>query len=203
MTTDDRGVVDLYDSFNDTVRALVQALDLHEPGEGGHSERVSVYATAMGQELGMTFDDLLDLRRAAALHDIGKISVSQATLRKLGDLEEGELEELRSHALMALKIVGSFEWLRPTVPMIQHHHERWDGSGYPDGLAGEDIPLGARIIGVAEAFDVLVTGSPWRRHVTDPEALEELQRCSGAQFDPQVVDALVKVQPLIQPVGRS
>jgi len=196
-------VVDMYDSFNDTVRALVQALDLHEPGEGGHSERVSVYATAVGHELGMTFDALLDLRRAAALHDIGKISVSQATLRKLGELDEAELEELRSHAFMALKIVESFEWLRPTVPMIRHHHERWDGSGYPDGLVGEEIPLGARIIGAAEAFDVLVTGSPWRRPVGEDEALEELRRCAGAQFDPQVVAALSQVQPLIQPVGRS
>ena len=191
----------LQDSSNDTIRALVQALDLHEPGEGGHSERVSVYATATGHELGMHFDELVDLRRAAALHDIGKISVNQTTLRKLGDLDESELEELRSHALMAMRIVESFEWLRPAVPMIRHHHEWWDGTGYPEGLAGEDIPLGARIIGACEAFDVLVTGSPWRRHVTDAEALSELERCCGSQFDVRVVSALREVQPLIQPVG--
>ena len=189
------------DSSNDTIRALVQALDLHEPGEGGHSERVSVYATATGHELGMHFDELVDLRRAAALHDIGKISVNQTTLRKLGDLDESELEELRSHALMAMKIVESFEWLRPAVPMIRHHHEWWDGTGYPDGLAGDDIPLGARIIGACEAFDVLVSGSPWRRHVSEAEALAELERCSGTQFDAKVVSALRGVQPLIQPVG--
>jgi len=191
------------DSSNDTIRALVEALDLHEPGEGGHSERVSVYATATGHKLGMSYNDLVDLRRAAALHDIGKISVNQSTLRKIGELTEGELEELRSHALMALRIVQSFAWLRPVVPMIQHHHERWDGSGYPDGLLGDSIPLGARIIGVCEAFDVLVSGSPWRRAVSDDEALAELQRCSGTQFDPVVVEALSAVQPLIQPVGMA
>lgn len=187
--------------FNDTVRALVQALDLHEPGEGGHAERVAVFATAAGHELGMTFNELLDLRRAAALHDIGKISVNQTTLRKIGELGDDELEELRSHALMAMRIVESFEWLRPAVPMIRHHHERWDGTGYPDGLAGEEIPLGARVIGVAEAFDVLVTGSPWRRAVSNSEAVAELRRVSGQQFDPRVVEAFSVVQPLIQPVG--
>jgi HD-GYP domain-containing protein (c-di-GMP phosphodiesterase class II) len=193
----------VHDSPNDTIRALVRALDLHEPGEGGHSERVSVYATATGHRLGMSFDELVNLRRAAALHDIGKISVNQATLRKLGDLDESELEELRSHALMAMKIVESFEWLRPALPMIRHHHEWWDGTGYPDGLVGEAIPLGARIIGACEAFDVLVSGSPWRRHVTEEEAVAELVRCSGTQFDPRVVESLREVQPLIQPVGAS
>lgn len=189
--------------FNDTVRALVQALDLHEPGEGGHAERVAVYATSTGHELGMTFNELVDLRRAAALHDIGKISVNQTTLRKIGELGDDELEELRSHALMAMRIVESFEWLRPAVPMIRHHHERWDGTGYPDGLSGEDIPLGARVIGVAEAFDVLVSGSPWRRSVSPSEALDELRRVAGQQFDPKVVKAFAKVQPLIQPVGMA
>lgn len=186
---------------NDTVRALVKALDLHEPGEGGHSERVAVYSTSIGHTLGLKYEDLLDLRRAAALHDVGKLSVNQNTLRKLGELDDAELEELRSHALMALEIVESFEWLRRTVPMIRHHHERWDGTGYPDGLAGEQIPLGARIIGASEAFDVLMSGCPWRRPLSVEGAIAEMQRCSGSQFDPQVVDALLQVQPLIQPVG--
>ncbi len=193
----------LSDSLNDTVRALIQALDLHEPGEGGHAERVSVYAAATGHALGLGYDDLLNLRRAAALHDIGKISVSQSTLRKLGTLDEEELEELRSHALMAMRLVESFEWLKPTVPMIRHHHERWDGQGYPDGLVGTAIPVGARIIGACEAFDVLVSGSPWRRAVSEAEALAELRRCAGSQFDPEVVEALATVQPLIQPVGTG
>lgn len=186
---------------NDAVRALVQTLDDHDPGEGGHALRVSVYATAVGQRMGMKFDDLIDLRHAAALHDIGKISVTQCTLRKLGELDEQELEELRSHALMALQIVGSYAWLKPSVPMIQHHHERWDGFGYPSGLAGEEIPLGARVIGVCEAFDVLLTGSPWKAAVTVDEAFTELDRCSGTQFDKSVVEALKAVQLVIQPVG--
>lgn len=189
-----------FDGHNDTIRALVRALDLHEPGEAGHAERVSVYATATGQELGLDFDDLLDLRRASALHDIGKMSVNPNTLRKLGTLTEEELEELRSHALMAMRLIESFEWLRPTVPMIRHHHERWDGTGYPDGLAGEAIPLGARIIGVCEAYDVLLCGSPWRKAVSEELAMAELRACAGTQFDPKVVEALSRVAGLIQPV---
>lgn len=189
-----------YEFENDAIRALVETLDTHDPGEGGHSERVAVYATSVGHRLDMTFRELLDLRRAAALHDVGKISVNQTTLRKLGELDEEEIEEIRAHALYAMAIVESYEWLKPTLPMIRHHHERWDGTGYPEGLAGEDIPLGARIIGVCEAFDVLLTGSPWRRPVSDDDALAELQRCSGTQFDSEVVVALREVHPLIQPV---
>ena len=192
-----------FERENDTIRALVETLNLHEPGEGGHAERVAVYATATGHRLGMTFDEVLHLRRAATLHDIGKISVSSTTLQKIGELEDAELEELRSHALLALSVIETYEWLRPTLPMIQHHHERWDGTGYPAGLKGNDIPLGARVIGVAEAFDVLVTGSPWRRKITIAEALEELRRCCGSQFDPAVVSAFEAVQPVIQPVGSA
>jgi response regulator RpfG family c-di-GMP phosphodiesterase len=101
---------------------------------------------------------------------------------------------------MALQVVGSFEWLRAALPMIRHHHERWDGQGYPNGLAGESIPLGARIIAVAESFDVLTFGAPWRQRVSEAEALLEIQSGAGSQFDPAVVAAFLEVQPLVQPV---
>ncbi len=191
----------LQESYNDTIRALINALDMHEPGEGGHGERVSVYATATGEKLGMKFDDLLTLRYAAALHDVGKISISPGLLRKLGELSEEEMDELRLHALMAMKVVESFEWLKPTIPMIRHHHERWDGGGYPDGLLGDAIPLGARIIAVAEAFDSLNMSQPWRRGLSEQDAMSELRRCAGTQFDPAVVEAFAEVQPLIQPIA--
>ena len=188
-----------YEHENDAIRTLVQELELHDPGERGHSERVAVYSTAVGDRLGMPFEELLSLRRAAALHDVGKISVNPVTLRKIGELDESEIQELRSHALLAMDYVGSFEWLRPAIPMIRHHHEWWDGTGYPDGLAGDAIPLGARIISACEAFDVLVSGSPWRKALADSDAVAELRRCSGTQFDPAVVAAFEEIQPLIQP----
>lgn len=185
---------------NDTIRSLIQDLDVHEPGEAGHSERVSVYAAAVGHHIGLPFEVLVHLRRAAALHDIGKISVDQSVLSKMGKLEDSDIQELRAHSILAMEFVESFDWLAPTMPMIKHHHERWDGRGYPDGLVGDLTPIGARIIGACEAFDVLVSGSPWSKAVTENEALAELRNCAGSQFDPSVVEALTIVQPLIQPV---
>jgi response regulator RpfG family c-di-GMP phosphodiesterase len=188
---------------NDTVRSLVRALETHGPGEGAHADRVAVYATATGGALGLSLDDLVCLRWAAALHDVGKISVDPQLLKKLGKLTEAELAQLRSHAELAMRVIEEFEWLKPVVPMVRHHHERFDGTGYPDGLSGDSIPLGARIIAVAETFDVLTQHTPWRDPMPCAEALDELERCSGEQFDPSVVEAFLKVQPLIQPVGQG
>lgn len=186
---------------NDTIRALLHALDLHVPGELDHAERVAVYAVATGEELGMSDDELLTLRRAAALHDVGKVAVDRKTLRKLGELTEEEMDEIRRHAEEGLRIVSSLPWLVDTLPLIRHHHERWDGRGYPDGLKGESIPLGARIIAVAEAYDIMTTDMGWRARVQEDLAIAELRRCAGSQFDPQVVEAFAKVHHLIQPMG--
>ena len=187
-------------SQNETVRALVRALDLHEPGEGDHAERVAVYAVATGERMGMSQEDLLVLRRAAALHDVGKISISQGLLRKLGELSDEDIAQLRAHATMAIRIIKSFDWLANAAPIIKHHHERWDGFGYPDGLSGGDIPLGARIIAVAETFDVLAHEGGYRATMPESEALAEIRASAGTQFDPKVVDAFCLVQPLIQPL---
>jgi HD-GYP domain-containing protein (c-di-GMP phosphodiesterase class II) len=176
-------------------------LDRHSPSERGHAERVAVYAVAIGDRLGLDDEALLNLRYAALLHDVGKISVDAQLLQKMGQLSEEELDALRLHALIAASVVEAFDWLEPVLPDIRHHHERWDGGGYPDGLVGLDISLGARIINLAETFDVMLAG-----FVGDPKsegaALEEIERCSGSQFDPRVVEAFRKVQPLIQPMGE-
>lgn len=185
---------------NDSIRELVDALDLHRSGEGAHADRVSVYAVATGHEMGIGPEGLLDLRRAAVLHDVGKIAVSKELLGRLGQLSEEELDEIRLHAVLAMKVVESIEWLGPATLMIRYHHERWDGLGYPEGLSGDEIPLGARIIAVAEAFDCMVHGEGWKPRVSEYAGLEELGRCSGTQFDPNVVFAFKKVQPLIQPL---
>lgn len=190
----------LRESQNDTVRALVKVLDLHGPGEGDHAERVSVYAVATAEALGLEPQFLRDIRMAAALHDVGKIAVDRSLLGKFGEISDEEFEELKRHAHMAEEVLEALPWLHESMPMIRHHHERWDGNGYPDGLKGDDIPIGARIIGVAEAFDHLTTRSGWRNPIAEDEALDEIKRCAGTQFDPRVVAAFLEVQPIVQPV---
>jgi HD-GYP domain-containing protein (c-di-GMP phosphodiesterase class II) len=188
---------------NDQVRALLRSLEGHAPGERGHAERVAVYAVATGESLGMSDEELVALRRAGQLHDIGKVRVDPRLLQKSGRLSDAEWEALRLHASLAERVLESLEFLQAATPMIRHHHERWDGTGYPDGLAGEEIPLGARILAVAEAFDALTTNFPFHRGIPEAEALEELRRNAGSQFDPAAVEALAKVQPLIQPIRSA
>ena len=185
---------------NDTVRQLLKVLDLHGPGERAHAERVAVFSVATAYELGMREAELTDLRYAATLHDVGKVKVDASLVNKLGRLDDEEIEAMKLHAELSLELLEEFDWLLPALPMIIHHHERWDGKGYPTGLAANLIPLGSRIIAVAETFDVLTANTGWNRPRTESEAIEELRRCSGTQFDREVVEAFVKVQPLIQPV---
>lgn len=190
----------LQQAYNDTVRAFMRALDLHTPGEGSHAARVAVLATSIAHELGVDGEELVHLRRAAELHDVGKIGLDRDLLTKREGLTPDEIAELRLHALLALEVLRGLPWLAPAEPMVRHHHEWWDGTGYPDGLAGEEIPLGARIIAVAEAFDVMTMSSTFRDLLSPEEALAELRRCAGVQFDPAVVAAFERVQPLIQPI---
>lgn len=197
----DEAEVELQKAHNDLIRSLLRALEGHAPGEGGHAERVAVYAAATGEQMGMDERELLHLRRAAQLHDVGKVKVSADILRKPDRLSDAEWDELRLHAILAESVLESLWFLSPAMPMIRHHHERWDGGGYPDGLAGEKIPLGARIIGVAEAFDSLTQPSPFRPASSERDAIEELRASAGSQFDPKVVEAFEKVQPLIQPLS--
>lgn len=186
-------------SRNETLRDLLVKLDLHAPGERAHGERVAVYSVAIGEALGLTDEVLLNLRYAATLHDIGKIRLDRDLLMKLGRITDEELSELRRHAALAEETVASVDWLLPAMPLIRHHHEWWNGQGYPDGLAGATIPLGARIIGLSEAFDVLAT-NPGEPEAVESAALDEVQACAGTQFDPKLVATFMNVQKLIQPL---
>lgn len=188
---------------NEIVVGLLRELDLHRPGERGHAERVAVYAVATGQALGLEEEELVDLRYAATLHDVGKVKVDIDLVRKLGRLDEEEFEAMRLHAELSLELLSDIDWLSPCLPMIIHHHERWDGGGYPTGLRTNLIPLGARIIAVAEAYDVLTTAAGWNEPMEESAAKAEIIACSGTQFDPDVVSAFLGVQPLIQPIGAS
>ncbi|MEJ5253061.1 MAG: HD-GYP domain-containing protein [Chthonomonadetes bacterium] len=184
-------------AVNDTVRALVRVAAMREKGADRHSARVAVLAVATGEKLGMSDEELLVLRRAAELHDIGKVAISDSILGKLGSLTDEEIKIMRQHATLALEILGTVQALKPTLPLIKHHHERWDGTGYPDGLAGEQIPLGARIIAVAEVYDILTHGAPWKEPLSIEEAKAELLRCAGTQFDPRVVEAFLQICDLM------
>jgi putative nucleotidyltransferase with HDIG domain len=184
-------------AVNDTVKALVRVAAMREKGADQHSARVAVLAVATGEKLGMSDEQLRVLRYAAELHDIGKVAISENILGKLGKLSEEEIQIMRQHATLALEILGTVQALQPTLPLVKHHHERWDGTGYPDGLAGEEIPLGARIIAVAETYDILTHGAPWKEPMSAEEAKAEIRRCAGTQFDPQVVEAFLQVCDLM------
>jgi HD-GYP domain-containing protein (c-di-GMP phosphodiesterase class II) len=174
----------------------------------GHSERVAAYALSIGKHFDLSEKNLLALKRAAILHDIGKVGISRQIVEKLGRLSEREFEIMRLHSTIAIRMLERVEGLKDSLPMIKHHHERFDGKGYPDGLTGHDIPLGARIIAVAETFDVLVSDVPWRDALTLEEAVQELRSNRGTQFDPMVVDAFLtaiddKQVPLPQELVRE
>ena len=185
---------------NDQIRSLLASLDRRVPGEAAHAERVAVYATATAYEMGIRGESLQQVRWAAALHDVGKTSLDPGPLLRMGPLSDDERKQMQSHTTLAEALVGAIQWLRPCVPAIRHHHERWDGRGYPEGLSGEQIPLTARIIAVAEAYDAMTSLSSGREVLSEEMAAEELQRESGGQFDPLVVQAFLKVQTLIQPL---
>lgn len=172
--------------------ALLAMLNIQPSSLGapvGHSDRVTVYALAIGRYLDLSQKILQDLKSAAVLHDVGKVGISRAIVDKLGRLTDREFEIMRLHSSIATRMLENVEGLKDSIPMIKYHHERFDGKGYPDGLAGHDIPLGARIIAVAETFDMLTSDMPWRNSMTLDRAIEEINENSGTQFDPMIVEA--------------
>jgi putative two-component system response regulator len=184
---------------NSRLRELLRELDAHAPGEAAHGERVAVYAVATGERLGMSEDQLQALRFAAALHDFGKLGLPADLISSSETLSDSETAELRVHPTWAAALL--FERGVPPYDGILSHHERWDGTGYPLGLKGDQIPLEGRIIALAEVFDILHFGAPWQPRKSESEAVAIIRQESGTQFDPTVVDAFLTVQPLIQPVG--
>lgn len=184
---------DLQKSFKDTVRGLVSAVDEKDPYTRGHSERVAQYAVAVGRELGFDAAHLESLEYAALLHDIGKISVDLMILRKEKGLSEKEFDLMRHHPAAGTKILEPIHFLSRSLPGIRHHHERYNGTGYPDGLKADEIPIDACIISVADAFDAMTTHRAYSTAKPLAAALEILAQNSGVQFHPKIVDAFTKV----------
>lgn len=181
------------------IRALAMALDARDPYTAGHSERVSAISVAIGRQLRLNDDELNVLRLGALLHDIGKIGVSDNVLRKPGALTPDEFELIKQHPGLGARILRSVPFLAPHIPIVELHHERPDGKGYPHGLTGDETPLLARIAHVADAFDAMTSARAYRPARGSGEALAELWSCAGAQFDAEVVQALAFALPKITP----
>ncbi|HAW60705.1 MAG TPA: hypothetical protein DCW86_04470, partial [Actinobacteria bacterium] len=176
-----------------TVKAFVAAIEAKDPYTRGHSERVTTFSLAMAEELGLSGKDMENIRTAALLHDVGKIGIKEEILNKTTSLSREEYGVVKMHPLIATKIVEQIPLLADVIPIIAHHHERYDGNGYLDGLKGEEIPLGARILAVADAFDAMISERPYRSALSFAEAIGELRRNAGSQFDPRIADAFCEV----------
>lgn len=184
---------ELEDFYFETVNALAQAIEVKDVYTGGHGDRLVDFAISIAERLGVSPEEKVWLKYAAALHDIGKIGVKETILTKPGKLTFEEYEEMKTHPAKGAEILKEVKFLAPVVPIVYHHQERYDGKGYPAGLAGNDIPIGSRIVAVLDAFDAMTTNRPYRKGLSTEVAINELRRYSGVQFDPQVVEAFLQV----------
>jgi len=175
------------------IRTLLEAIEIIDTYTQGHSARVAKYSLSIAEKLGLSPQEVRNIELSALLHDIGKIGVGSAILVKPGRLNEMESSLIRKHPVVGEGIVQQIEFLKSTRLLIRHHHERYDGQGYPDGLWGKEIPLGARIICVTEAYDSITSGCLYRQALPSKEAVKELQRGAGNQFDPLIVETFIKV----------
>ena len=185
-----------------TLKALARTVDAKSPWTAGHSERVTANALRIGRALRLSPEELRNLHRGGLLHDIGKIGVPTYILDKPGKLTPGEWRMIRQHPSMGAKIIEPIGPYRPILPVILQHHERFDGKGYPDGLAGNDISLGARILAVADAYDAMVSDRPYRKAMTREQAVHIIREEAGRQFDPHVATAFLLLVENVKPFDR-
>jgi putative nucleotidyltransferase with HDIG domain len=166
---------------------LSRAIEARDPYTQGHSARVTALAESIALRLGWSEERLALLHVGGPLHDIGKLGVSDDVLSKPGRLDDDELAQIREHPKLGARILLRIAAFRQAIPYVLYHHERWDGTGYPTGRAGEEIPLEARVLAVADAFDAMTSDRPYRPALSRAEALDEVSRCAGTQFDPEIV----------------
>jgi putative two-component system response regulator len=198
-------MVQLQQAYEASLTVLANAIDLRDPYTRGHIERVTAYSLVVAEQLGWHGNRLEHLRFGAILHDIGKIFIHENMLFNAGPLEETDWYEIRRHPAAGAEMIRDVPFLAPAVPIVRHHHERWDGTGYPDGLAGKAIPMGARVVAVADCFDAMSIDRPYRRARTPSEAYQELISNAGTQFDPLVVGAFQRawISRMILPIWES
>jgi putative two-component system response regulator len=181
------------------LKTLEQTVEAKDDITGGHQQRLGAYASLVGERLGLSGRALDALRTGARLHDVGKIGVDDAILRKPGALTADEYIQVQQHTIIGEQILAPLCLSTPITAIVRYHHERWDGRGYPDGLMGKDIPLGARIVAVADAFDAMTAERPYSQPMTVEAAIERLRAGAGAQWDPEVVRAMLEVLAQILP----
>jgi putative nucleotidyltransferase with HDIG domain len=179
-------------------QALAKVFDMRDPYVGGHAAQVAIYAVDIATELGLPLKQIEVIRQSAFLHDIGKLAIPEAILHKPTKLTDVEYEFVKKHTDIGADLLASTEGLKHLAPCVRHHHERWDGTGYPLGLAGEEIPLEARILNLCDSVESMASDRPYHRAMSIQEIMDEIQACSGSQFDPKVADVFVK---LIQQQG--
>ena len=188
-------VADLKDLFTGTIKAIVEALDAKDSFTLGRSRRVTFYALQMGEKLGLSKYLIGELELAGLLHDIGMIGVSDEILYKTEKLTPEEYEEIKMHVTHGVRILEDIEQLTEVVDVIKHHHEHYDGSGYPDGLKGNDIPLLSRIIAITDAYDSMISNRVYRKSLTSQEAVDVIKSMSGKQFDPELTQVFIDILP--------
>jgi len=190
-------------AFLDTIRSLSATIDAKDPYTRGHSSRVAAYATALAREMGWTEDKVELLRYAALIHDLGKVAIPEAILKKKGKLTASEYAQMKEHSLIGSTIIKDIKFLAGGAEIIRHHHERWDGRGYPDGLMGELIPEGSRILSVADAFDAMTSDRSYRRAMDVTTAIREIREGAGSQFDPRIAEAFIRIIPRLNLDGKT
>ncbi len=178
--------------YEGTVKALILTIDAKDRYTFNHSNRVAQLSTSLAKALGVEDKTIKEIEHAASIHDIGKIGVEEAILRKNGRLTSDESEEIKKHPSIGVRIVKSVPFLEDAIPVILHHHERYDGKGYPEGLEGSRIPLSARIVVVADAVDAMMNSRPYRDSLTADRVMRELNSNAGTQFDPEIVEIIVQ-----------
>lgn len=189
---------DLNELFYKTIKAISSALDAKDQYTHGHSYRVTLYSMILSHSLGLTKDFIENIETAGLLHDIGKIGIPQSILCKPGKLTDEEYANMKLHPAHGKKMIMEVRQLSLISDWINAHHERWDGRGYPSGIAGEDIPLAARIIALADTYDAMTSTRSYRKALTHEEAISEIQRCSGSQFDPNLAQKFIEIQDKIK-----
>jgi putative nucleotidyltransferase with HDIG domain len=179
--------------YLDTIRALAAAIDAKDPYTKGHSERVAETSVALAQEINLSDRDIENIEYTALLHDIGKIGIADNILGKTSSLTDKEFDKIKEHTIMGANIIEPVDFLKNSYEAIYHHHERYDGKGYPDGIKSKDIPIFSRIIAVADAYDAMNSDRPYRKKLNKDKILNELKEQAGKQFDPKIVKALLSV----------
>jgi response regulator RpfG family c-di-GMP phosphodiesterase len=200
----EEATANLESAYHQTLEALGAALDSRDVGTESHSRRVHGYSLALAREHGVSRDQLNDLAHGVLLHDIGKIGIPDAILLKPGPLTAEEWRVMRTHPEIGKRLIEKIPFLHGAIPVVWCHHEKWDGTGYPRGLEGEDIPLHARIFSVVDAFDAMTFDRPYSRAIPLAAAMTEIKRCAGSHFAPDVVQSFARVPlPLLEEIRRK